>query len=247
MKREIKRLIEDHYSDINNKTDLKVIFEKTLVKFIEFHNPQNNGEFDTFFCNIHSNFKNGHNCVACNLNDSNRRIEQFLLGYKLFTDPYTTMTNFIFLLYLQVECIFEYLNVLQLPDNYIQKNFQSFYMIKRWANFLKHPKAFMLVHHPIWDYKKDGNLIIKNKPIIDTNFVKKFYAGYSNNKELSKALINKENLLVLFPNPLDLVNEFCEAQKKFTELIYENKLVRDILDDNATLKEFFESNIEIEK
>lgn len=245
MKKKTRELIQDHYLNIDEKSELKQEFEKVLVKFIEFHNFIEGEEYDTFLCNIHSNFSNGHNCVACNLNDTNRRIENFLLGYKLFTDVHTTMTNYIFLLYLQAECIFEYLNYLQLPTAYIQKNFQILFTIKRWANFLKHPKSFMLVHHPIWEYKKEINVFVNNnKPVIDTDFVKNYYAGDSKNKELVNKLSNKEELIVLYPNPLELITEFCSAQKKFSELISKNQLVREILDDKATLKEYFDENSE---
>ncbi len=246
MKKETQDLINIHYSDINSKSELKKDFEKTLVKFIEFHNFKIRGNYDTFFCNIHSNFKDGHNCVACNLNDSNRRIENFLLGYRLFTDIHTTMTNYIFLLYLQTECIFEYINYLQLQTSYIQKKFQILFTIKRWANFLKHPKSFMLVHHPVWDYKKDLKIFVnKNTPIIDTEFVQKYYSGDSKNKELMRELINKKDLTVLYPNPYDLIVEFCDAQKKFSDLISKNQIIREILDDTATIKEYYEDNNDV--
>ena len=245
MKKETKELITNYYLEIDEKSELKQEFEKTLIKFVEFHKFKKRGEYDTFLCNIHSNFKEGHNCVACNLNDSNRRLENFLLGYRLFKDVHTTMTNYLFLLYLQAECIFEYFNYLQLPNSYIQKNFQILFTVKRWANFLKHPKSFMLVHHPIWEYKKEINVFVnKKKPIIDTEFVKKYYAGDSKNKELLKELSNKEDLIVLYPNPYELIIEFCNAQKKFSDLISKNQLVREILDDTATLKEYYEENID---
>lgn len=101
----------------------------------------------------------------------------------------------------------------------------------------------MLVHHPIWDYNKDVNVFVnKKKPIIDTEFVKKYYAGDSKNKELSKQLSNKEDLIVLYPNPFELITEFCNAQNKFAQLISKNQLVKEILDDTATLKEYFDEN-----
>lgn len=247
MKRATKQLILNFYSEFDNNTELKEVFEETLVKFVEFHNFQKKGQYDTLFCNIHNNFQSGHNCVACNLNYSNRRIENFLFGYKLFNDINTTITNFIFLLYLQAECIFEYINIIQIPENYVQKNFQILFTVKRWANFLKHPKSFLLVHHPIWDFKKEENVFInKNKPIIDTEFVKKFYAGDSKNKELLKLLSNKEDLTVLFPNPIELIEEFCQAQKRFSDLISKNQFVRDVLNDKATIIKFYDSDSDSE-
>lgn len=241
MKSITKSHITNYYSNINKSTDLKKVFEKTLVKFVEFHHSGRKGTYGSLFCNIHDNFKNGHNCVACNLNDSNRRIENFLYGYRLFNDVHTAFTTYILLLYLQVECIFEYFSIIQIPETYVLKHFQTFYTVKRWANFLKHPKAFILVHHPIWEYKNDKS-VKKNekKPIIDTEFVKKFYGGDSKNNELLKILNNQEDVIVLFPNPVELMDDFNKLQEKFADLISNNQIVREILNDKATILNFFE-------
>lgn len=110
------------------------------------------------------------------------------------------------------------------------------------ANFLKHPKSFMLVHHRIWEYKKDINIFTNKKiPLINNEFVKKYYSGDSRDKELVKELSNKEELTVLHPNPLELITEFCNTQKKFSELISKNQLVREILDDIATIKDYYQT------
>ena len=235
-----KTEIEYFYSEMTNDTELKLIFKEVFIGFWDFHNNSKcKGEYDTLFCNIHTHFEDGHNCIACNLNESNSRIERFLISFKLFDDINTTFTNFILLMYLQVECIFEYLNILGLPEQYIKKNFQTLFTIKRWANFLKHPKSFMLVHHPKFIYESIWEKQEK-EIVINTEFVKKFYAGDKKNNELYKLLSNKENVLVVYPDPKKLINDFCDIQKKFCDLIAENQMIREILDDKATIKNYYE-------
>jgi len=242
-----------HNSDSHPEYDnLKSIFENVLDKFIVEHYDE---EFNSLFCNIHNNFEKGHNCVACNLNESNIRIENFLVQYNNFNDLHLTFTNFILLLYLQVESIYEYFEIIQLQESYKCKHFKIFQDVKRWANFLKHPKSFMLVHHPDWTYegreiKKDtdeieyvAELITRTNPTIDSNFVNEFYAGDKKNKELYKKLNKKEDILVCFPNPIKLIEEFTKAQKKFTEVISNNEIVRDLLENKTTIENHFSEEI----
>jgi hypothetical protein len=240
MKKLTREIIEEHYSLINETSELKEIFQKVLVYFLDFHHFKNKAkENDTLFCGIHNNFsKEHHNCVACNLNDANRRIEEFLLNYRLFSDNFSVFSNFIFLLYLQVEYFLEYLNIIQIPEKYKQKNFHLLYTIKRWGNFLKHPKAFILVHHPVWEYESENYNIDKSKITIDNKFVNTYFAGESKNNDLRKQLKGKENITVLFPNPYKMIVDFCAVQKEFIELIAKNKLVIDILNDEATLTNY---------
>lgn len=244
-----KTFIDDYYQQGSqlDYDNLKEIFEKVFDKFITDHY---NKEGDSLFCNIHNSFKKGHNCVGCNLDESNRRIENFLVQHRNFNDLHLTFTSFILLLYLQVESIHEYFEIIQLQESYRYQHFKVFQDVKRWANFLKHPKSFMLVHHPIWTY--DGRAIkVENSdeyveekikrtsPIIDSNFVDKFYAGDKKNKELFKQLNKKENIIVTFPNPIKLIKEFTKAQKKFTEIISNNEIVRDLLENKTTIENHF--------
>jgi hypothetical protein len=251
MKTATRELIENHYKSIDYESDLKRDFENALIYFVEFHqNDDNESEYDTFLCKIHDNFTLGHNCIACNLNESNRRVEAYLLNYKLYDNPEYSISNLIMLLYLQVECILEYLKLLKLNESFLlqfdelflQNKFQTLYKIKRWANFFKHPKAFMFSHHPIWKYEEFTNLYKESTDlIIDTSFVQKYYSDGSKNKELYTKLSNIEYIEVLLPNPNKLIIEFCEVQLNFYNLIKDNKIVRDIFEDKATIKNYFET------
>lgn len=238
-------LINSYYSQLDDNSPLKRIFCEVMVYYLEFHNTQTDIVelgYDSLFCSIHNYFESedSHNCIGCNMNETNRRIENYLLGYRLFNDTYTTFTNFIFILYLQVEHIFEYLKIVKFPDSTRSEHFRVFIEIKRWANFLKHPKTFSLVHHPIWTYEGEDQFQSNgNKPIIDTEFVSRYFAGEKHNDELSAQLSNKQDLEVTFPNPLNLITQFCEAQENFVQLIRDDKSIRDILNDKATIRDYY--------
>ncbi|MBF0694648.1 MAG: hypothetical protein IR153_06285 [Flavobacterium sp.] len=136
---------------------------------------------------------------------------------------------------------------MHLPEEYRLKHFQVLQKVKHWANFLKHPKAFMLVHHPNWTFENKTSKWFPEepefkKPIINTSFVQKYYSGDKKNEELYKALIRKSDLTVLFPDPAELMNEFVAAQKKFVELIDKNEIVREYLNDKATIEDHFSQN-----
>ncbi|UKM65050.2 hypothetical protein GSB9_01612 [Flavobacteriaceae bacterium GSB9] len=232
------------------KDNLVVIFEKVFDLFISEHYDD---EYNTLFCSIHNNFQKGHNCVACNLNDSNLRIENFLIQHRSFKDINLTFTSFILLLYLQVESIYEYFDLIQLQESYKLKHFKIFQDVKRWANFLKHPKSFMLVHHPKWTFEgrkikneEDDNLVAekikRSNPTIDTDFVNEFYSGDRKNRELYKKLNKKEKVLICFPDPIKLIKEFTEAQRKFVDVISNNEIIRDLLDNKTTIENHFTEN-----
>lgn len=236
----IEKRIAHHYEDLDEPSELKTVFKEVLIKFLQHHFVDDK-EYDSLFCTIHNNFKEGHNCVACNLHESNRRIEQFLLNYKHFTETYCVLTSFILLLYLQAENILLYIGIIELPKDQIKQYFQPFITVKRWANFLKHPKTFLLVHHPFWRYEDNESLVNTtiSGEIIDTMFVNRYYGGPNHNEELFEKLLKKKDITVVFPNPVIFIEQFCQAQKKFVDLIQQNKTYRDLLENKATIHDFY--------
>src|SRR5690606_14360673 len=84
--------------------------------------------------------------------------------------------------------------------------------------------------------------IKRTNPTIDSEFVNDFYAGGNKNNELFRKLNKKENILIYFPNPVKLIKEFTKAQKKFTEIIANNEIVRDLLENKTTIENHFTEN-----
>jgi hypothetical protein len=105
---------------------------------------------DPLSCEIHDYFdsENNHNCLGCNLAEVESQFISFLKQYKRFNSENESFTLYILLSYLLVERIELIMKLMELPENYRLEHFRTFVKMRRWANFIKHPKSFMLVHHP---------------------------------------------------------------------------------------------------
>lgn len=229
---------------------LQKIYEETLDIFVESNYPDGHSG-DSLMCSIHQQFPHGHNCVACNLNVQNKLIERYLFGFKSFIDLHLVSANFIMLLYLMVERYQTYFTMIELPEAYRKRYFNVFQKVVQWANFLKHPKSFMLSVHAGYFIE---NHIMPKSPlpseeqkkvvVIDGQFAKEYYSGANNNPKLYRLMKKQENVHVIFPDPINLIKEFVIAQKKFVELIAQNEIIRDLLNDEATVSEYFENSEE---
>lgn len=231
-----------------NGYSLNLLFEKV---FFVFYNEHYFGKEESSFCLLHKNFKNGHNCVACNLNRQNELLFDFLESYDEFKHPYLTFNVFIWLLYLQIESIYVYCDILKIDKG---KYFKTFRIIKDWANFLKHPKSFMLVHHPIFGFYEtdllnesiiafDNEVQIEENEFqfINTDFVKDFYKNKNSDIQLKNILKNNQKVIVVFPNPVKLITDFVSEQEKFISLINANDDYKNLLDNESTLINYFEN------
>lgn len=236
--KEIEQMHNDYdfWMDPIERDHIRSEFQKVFEQYIDQNYP---AEKDTLMCSIHESFHGeGHNCVACNLEEGSKLIANFLKNYNTFETPDSVFTPYIWYLYLMVTRMEEYIAIMNLNEGIRQKKFGIFQRIKQWANFVKHPKAFMFVHHPCYFFAGSTELeeldLASYEIVIDDKFVKEFYSGGDNNGKLYSKLSKKENVLVVFPNPINLMTEFLKAQKNFVDLICNNEMIRELLDDKAT-------------
>jgi hypothetical protein len=199
-------------------------------------------------CKLHEKFKEidpaGHNCFGCNLQHEVDRIADFLNSSSDFEYPDHFATNYLINLYLLTERIFEIKKIIGLPRLYKEETFQVFGVVKLWANFIKHPKAFILAHHPLYivtQVTEPKTFDSKEYTYINTKFVKKYYAGEDANKykTLFEMLQRNPKICVEYPDLLQLTNAFCKATEVFINIILENKVYLEILNDIGTLQEYF--------
>lgn len=205
-------------------------------------------------CKIHNAFGGNkgehHNCLGCNFADSSILISNYLERHEELTDVQQDVTIYIILLYLLVERIEIVFDIVQLPEVYREKHFKVFQQVRKWANFIKHPKSFILTHHPTYDFE-NSEVVYENEfnVIINDAFVSEFYKGESDpakqkskNKELYVKLRNQKDILVMFPDIAHLTKKICYSYNKFIELITENKIYIDILNDDTTFTKYFENS-----
>ncbi len=186
-----------------------------------------------------------HNCLGCNLADLTNAFGEVLNGLTKCKDLQAAFSIYFMWLNVFVErydFMFSYLGV---PDSYRIKHFPVFLQIKHWANFQKHPKAFLFVHHPSFSCPTVGITVDKKKPkIIDQVFVDKYYKGGKHNESLSSELMNARSVVVHYPDPRTIVEDFCAQSQKFVEIVAKNPMYQELLMEKSTLLDFFTEEAE---
>lgn len=204
-------------------------------------------------CKIHDAFGGldgeHHNCLGCNFAESTDLILNYLRKNESFYDVQQSFIIYILLLYLLTERFEIIFNIIQLPDTYKTKHFKVFQQIRKWSNFIKHPKSFILTHHPEYDFENsESKMDLNSKILINDQFVESFYKGQSDpekqkrtNKKLYETLKNQRNVIVIFPDMTSLTKKFSYSYNKFIDVICKNEAYVEILNDESTISSFFEN------
>jgi len=204
-------------------------------------------------CQLHEVFETfdsvHHNCLGCNFAESTWLINNFLQTYKSQYSIQYAYSTFIILAYLLVERIDTLFDIIELDKDFRRENFKVLLDLRRWANFLKHPKAFLLTHHPTFSFSdspKNKELIAKANVIVDRAFLDKYYAEKDEKKDqtLYKAIENKDNILVIFPNVISVTENLCQAMKDCVSIIRDNAVYRWILEHKhkTTFRDYWIDN-----
>jgi hypothetical protein len=205
---------------------------------------------DSLMCSLNQSLfgynDENHNCLGCHLNYESNLIKNFLTHAGYIVESFEFFRLYLLQLYLYSEKILEVVKIVGLPEIYRKNNFFVFYEIKLWANFLKHPKAFILTHHPRYVSEIDPEIaeIKSNGKLkrLDFEFVRKYYSGDDKNKNenLIGELKNNKNVVLILPDLMRLTSEFCAASKAIVDLIHNNPIYKEILVDVSTLEKFYD-------
>jgi len=209
---------------------------------------------DSVFCAInhclHGYDEDGHNALGCHLETESMYILRFLDNAKYVNDHFEFFRLYMVQLYLFTEKLLEITKIVGLPETYRQKNLPVFGEIKTWTNFLKHPKAFILTHHPKYLFESQTLLVDKARKnhknkILDFAFIKKYYSGEDkkDNANLVSLLANKPNIVLVLPDMLRLTNEFVASAETVMNLIAKNPTFQEILTSESTLKQYYSEDI----
>ncbi|MEM7358275.1 MAG: hypothetical protein AAF431_04225 [Pseudomonadota bacterium] len=202
---------------------------------------------DPIACRMHDAFGVldgvGHNCLGCNFAEITNGIDHCLskivnTNARIEFD----FTDYIWWLYLFVERAEVLFEVIELPASYRSRTFYPFVTIRRWANFLKHPNFFVFVHHPKYFFEGDASFDETQFDfVVDTNFVRDNYGAEAKSRRGSvrAKLQNKNDIAVLFPNIIELTEEFCHCAYTIFELVERNEVYREVLSNVSTLEEYF--------
>jgi hypothetical protein len=201
---------------------------------------------DPIMCQIHNAFGTfdtvHHNCLGCNFADSTELVANFLHTWPLQTKIQFAFSTFILLTYLMVERIDTLFDIIELNKTYRLEHFKVLSEIRRWANFLKHPKAFILTHHPAFSFigsPRNKSLADNANVRIDHNFITKYYSDEKRDKELCSELENKDKVLVILPNAIEIAKDLCQAMHDCMSVIRDNQIYRTILESKTTFHDYW--------
>lgn len=210
-----------------------------------------NGEGKHEACKIYNKLVNEdsseHNCLGCQFMDLHQQIYNNFTKintYGLSTEFY--FKTYIFWLYQNVERIYEIFEMINPNDKnsilktYFEQNFITVKKIKRWTNFIKHPKAFKFTHHPEYCFESEFTKRHNNLIILGTKEIEYFYAGTKRNNQLYKKIAKKNKVMVVLPNLVELTEKFCNEFITFTKFICKNEVIASALKKETTISNYYE-------
>jgi hypothetical protein len=199
-------------------------------------------------CKLHDAFgtlnTTNHNCLGCSFAEAIWLVGSFLEAHSLQSRVCYSYQQFLLVTYLLTARIETLFDIMDLHKQFREENFKVLALVRKWANFLKHPKAFLLTHHPVYTFEgaaKEAILRQNAGVIIDRQFVDTFYSNDERNKDLFGKLENKDSVLVVFPEAMRLTHSVCAAMLETNKVIAENPVYRDVLAKKTTFLDFFTS------
>jgi hypothetical protein len=129
--------------------------------------------------------------------------------------------------------------IIGITMDYVEKNWPVLIEIRKWANFIKHPKGFLFTHHPKYIFENES-ISKSNNQIIDYEIVIKFYNRESDDsfKKSIHEMGNKKNLIVLVPSPERIINEYVIVCREFCDKIKLNPHFKDVLKEHSTIIDY---------
>lgn len=178
----------------------------------EFPEQPAQGETDIMF----------HNCIGCNFEEGCLNILDFVKTFSGTKNERTYFTIYSLLFYTLAErmaVVYQELGIVN-GRNFDWSRFPVLRKIKHWANFFKHPKAYMFLHHPVYFLENDPerpNFMINGE--VDSNFVDSFYRAGADNLELRRLFENQKGWKVIFPALPEFTRELCHEMDVICDFI----------------------------
>ncbi|HEY1019100.1 MAG TPA: hypothetical protein VGE25_08890 [Sediminibacterium sp.] len=154
-----------------------------------------------------------HNCIGCNFEEGCLNILDFVEQFSGTEKVRTYLTIYTLLFYTLAErmgVIYKELNLVDNKGEFDWIRFPVLRRIKHWANFFKHPKSYMFLHHPDYFLENDPdrpNFLVEGE--VNSAFVDSFYKAGGKNAELRTLVKNKKDWKVIFPDLLVFTQELC--------------------------------------
>lgn len=225
----------------------KNIFEKQLIE------PDGRRSFACKIWDVMTDKNDNHdNCLGENFNQliqtiNNDFFENYTPSENTKLDFYfTTYILWLYLIVERIDFVFDVINKdnkSKLFADFKEHNFKTSQLIKKWANFIKHPKEFIFSHWPQYIMEGSETTDDSETVIINAEFVKKHYT--KSNSRINE-LVNCNNVIVLVPELKNLTIEFCKELNTFFDFVCDNKIVSEFLRKKTTIEHFYETDDKME-
>ncbi len=197
------------------------------------------------------------NCLGDNFNDVTRQISWFLNLVADSEEPAPVNHSFSLYALLLNACwerISDILEILSVPDDYRHRHFSCFILVRRWANFFKHTKAFAwLVDSPRYvsadsDELKTLQADGTDYRYVDDDFLKRYYSSdctKNRHKLKGEFLGHERSTVVILPNIGDLTKDICTSLDDFVRLVTDNPVYVEVLTNTASILDYYERECEV--
>jgi hypothetical protein len=188
--------------------ECKVIFEQELIE-------ADGGR--SLACKIWDTMTEGRdnyeNCLGENFNQFIQAVRNdFFDNYSPSSNTglnfyFTTYILWLYLIVERVDFVFDVVNKdgkSKLFSDFKENNFKTCQLIKKWANFIKHPKEFVFAHWP--QYTMGSAEVVDGTTVVNDAFVVKHY---SKSDSRTPELENSRSVVVIIPDLVNLTSNFC--------------------------------------
>ena len=170
-------------------------------------------------------------------------------------DTRRDVTDYLMKLYLVVERVYDVLDIMGLigvhhpKDGRIPFEFRkstpgmcAMRDVKQWANFTKHPGAFLWCHNPSYHCESiDSPYLDHADFVFDQRAVDTYYKNDKKlHRELYSLVAGKTGVLVLFPSLETLTLNFCNGVRDFVDTAT-SPLFLSCLQNRSTYENYYES------
>lgn len=227
-----------------NPLDELAIMQESLVKISD-------GEHGTVLCELveYIDDKNDvyHNCLGCNLDVTLSNLMNVVDVYSATGFPeanarieiHAMWTSLILNLHMVEQEMEEALRYSGLSYEAIRSNFEVIPRVKVLANFLKHPKTRLFLHHPLFifssselteegAYAKNISILKKQydrNSIVTESELKRYYTNSNKDTEFISKYANQGNVVILLPSVADVFYELTSSIVKLVSIYKTNPML----------------------
>jgi len=188
----------------------------------------------------------GCNALGNNLAESMEEVRQLLASGPRSERMHVDVRDYLSRLHLVSERIYEAIKVAGIfkPEFTLSTDgMRAIRDVKQWANFFKHPRAFLWCHEPTYHCLSFGPPPIEASLfVVDQSVVDEYYKDdCKKHAELHVKLGNKTCVQVHFPELVNLTKRFCKGIDDFC-LSISAPIFRETLKRKSTIDDYFASD-----